>query len=100
MKIFTPEGLLLKQTLTHVFCVQIEWDSATGSTSWYRIKWLDKCTYQAELIKTDDDSEVILHDLTLIVEITKTIKNTFQYKVHLKGTDVYDEGEMKKIRTL
>lgn len=76
---------------------QVEWDKKQMTTSWYRIKWLNDCTYTSTMLKTDNPSEAIMKGMPVRIEILETTKTGYKYKIAIPEFQVEDYGEMERV---
>ncbi|MBN2683320.1 MAG: hypothetical protein JXR58_12490 [Bacteroidales bacterium] len=76
---------------------QVEWDKKQMTTSWYKIKWLNNCTYTSTMIKTDNPSEAIMKGMPVIVEILETTKDGYKYKISIPEFQVEDFGFIEQV---
>jgi hypothetical protein len=73
---------------------QVEWDKKAMNTSWYKIKWINNCTYTTTLVKADNSDEIILKGIPVTIEILETGEKSYKYKISTSEYKVEDFGEM------
>ena len=67
--------------------LQTERDLSSGSTSTYRVTWLNDCEYQLNIIEGDDDLMNFYSSRTLTIRVLEIYENGYKFEGQLEGFD-------------